>query len=134
GAEGLESVVSEMIAVQPLDAPREEPQPTPQIKKSDIGPLTLRAQGLKKSYRGRCVVNNVTIEVGRGEIVGLLGPNGAGKTTSFYMIVGLERPDAGRIQLGDDNITQLPMYLRARRGISYLPQEPSIFRKLTVEK
>jgi lipopolysaccharide export system ATP-binding protein len=133
GAEGLQSSISEIIAVQSLEAPRES-QPTPQIKRADIGPLALRAEGLKKSYRGRCVVNNVTIEVGRGEIVGLLGPNGAGKTTSFYMIVGLERPDAGRIQLGDNEITQLPMYLRARRGISYLPQEPSIFRKLTVEK
>lgn len=133
GAEGLESIVSEVIAVQPLETPR-EPQTATQIKKSIIGPMALRAEGLMKSYRGRCVVNNVTIEVGRGEIVGLLGPNGAGKTTSFYMIVGIERPDAGRIQLGGNDITQLPMYLRARRGISYLPQEPSIFRKLTVEK
>ncbi|MEW6732638.1 MAG: LPS export ABC transporter ATP-binding protein [Acidobacteriota bacterium] len=96
--------------------------------------MVLRAQGLKKSYRGRCVVNNVTIEVKRGEIVGLLGPNGAGKTTTFYMIVGLERPDAGQVNLGEGDITNLPIYLRARRGISYLPQEPSIFRKLTVEK
>lgn len=102
--------------------------------KPDEGPSVLRAEGLKKSYRGRCVVNNVAINVGRGEIVGLLGPNGAGKTTSFYMIVGLERPDGGRVQLGSSDITDLPMYLRARRGISYLPQEPSIFRKLTVEK
>ncbi|MBI4852462.1 MAG: LPS export ABC transporter ATP-binding protein [Acidobacteria bacterium] len=103
-------------------------------KTPDKGPELLRAEGLKKSYRGRCVVNEVEVEVRRGEIVGLLGPNGAGKTTSFYMIVGLEKPDAGRIRLGDGDITELPMYLRARRGISYLPQEPSIFRKLTVEK
>lgn len=103
-------------------------------KTPDKGPELLRAEGLKKSYAGRCVVNNVEVEVRRGEIVGLLGPNGAGKTTSFYMIVGLEKPDAGRISLGKGDITDLPMYLRARRGISYLPQEPSIFRKLTVEK
>lgn len=103
-------------------------------KTPDKGPEILRAEGLKKSYRGRCVVNNVGIEVRRGEIVGLLGPNGAGKTTSFYMIVGSEKADAGRIYLGEGEITDLPMYLRARRGISYLPQEPSIFRKLTVEK
>jgi lipopolysaccharide export system ATP-binding protein len=100
----------------------------------NVGPQTLAATGLKKTYRGRCVVNNVAIEVHRGEVVGLLGPNGAGKTTSFYMIVGLEQPDQGRIQLGPQDVTSLPMYLRARRGISYLPQEPSVFRKLTVEK
>lgn len=94
----------------------------------------LRAENLKKSYRGRCVVNNVSITVRSGEVVGLLGPNGAGKTTTFYMIVGLEAPDAGRILLGDGDITGLPMYKRARRGVSYLPQEPSIFRKLTVEE
>src|SRR5438477_99910 len=95
---------------------------------------TLAAEDICKSYRGRRVVNGVSLRVDQGEVVGLLGPNGAGKTTSFYMIVGLERPDAGRIQLGGSDITRLPMYLRARRGISYLPQEPSIFRKLTVEK
>lgn len=94
----------------------------------------LRTLGLRKCYRGRCVVNNVSVEVRPGEIVGLLGPNGAGKTTTFYMIVGLIPPDEGRIFLGDDDITDLPMYLRARRGIGYLPQEPSIFRKLTVEE
>lgn len=132
-AEGLKSVVSDMIAVQPLESPR-SPQSTPQDKQSVKGPTVLSAVGLKKSYKGRCVVNDVAIEVRRGEIVGLLGPNGAGKTTSFYMIVGLERPDAGRVKLGQRDITELPMYLRARGGISYLPQEPSIFRKLTVEK
>ncbi|MEP7271381.1 MAG: LPS export ABC transporter ATP-binding protein [Acidobacteriota bacterium] len=94
----------------------------------------LRAENLKKSYRGRCVVNNVSITVRPGEVVGLLGPNGAGKTTTFYMIVGLESPDAGRILLETQDITRLPMYKRARRGVSYLPQEPSIFRKLTVEE
>jgi len=94
----------------------------------------LRAEGLTKSFVGRRVVDDVTIEVHAGEVVGLLGPNGAGKTTSFHMIVGLTRPDAGRVYLGDLDVTALPMYERARRGIGYLPQEPSIFRKLTVEQ
>ncbi len=94
----------------------------------------LRAEGLTKSFVGRRVVDDVTIEVHAGEVVGLLGPNGAGKTTSFHMIVGLTRPDAGRVFLGDLDVTRLPMYERARRGIGYLPQEPSIFRKLTVEQ
>src|SRR5215203_3141767 len=89
---------------------------------------------LQKSYRARKVVNHVSVEVKQGEIVGLLGPNGAGKTTTFYMTVGLVRPDGGRVLLGDDDITDLPMYLRAKRGISYLPQEASVFRKLTVEE
>jgi lipopolysaccharide export system ATP-binding protein len=90
--------------------------------------------GLTKSYSGRAVVNNVDVRVGNGEVVGLLGPNGAGKTTTFYMLVGLLRPDSGTIKLGDTDITMLPLYQRARRGISYLPQEPSVFRKLTVEQ
>ena len=94
----------------------------------------LRAEGLTKSYVGRRVVDDVTIEVQGGEVVGLLGPNGAGKTTSFHMIVGLTRPDAGRVYLDDVEVTGLPMYERARRGIGYLPQEPSVFRKLTVEQ
>jgi len=93
---------------------------------------TLRAEGLFKTYRSRTVVKGVNLEVRQGEIVGLLGPNGAGKTTSFYMIVGLTHPDSGRVLLDDEEITALPMYLRARRGINYLPQEPSVFRKLTV--
>jgi lipopolysaccharide export system ATP-binding protein len=93
---------------------------------------TLRAEGLVKSYRSRTVVKGVNLEVRQGEIVGLLGPNGAGKTTSFYMIVGLARPDGGRVLLDDEEITTLPMYLRARKGINYLPQEASVFRKLTV--
>jgi len=88
-----------------------------------------------KTYRGRRVVNGVSLNVHRGEVVGLLGPNGAGKTTSFYMIVGLVPPDTGRILADKDEITDVPMYLRARNyGISYLPQEPSVFRKLTVEE
>ncbi len=94
----------------------------------------LIAENLRKVYRGRAVVNNVSIAVRPGEIVGLLGPNGAGKTTTFYMIVGLERPDAGRILLGERDITRLPMYKRSRAGMGYLPQEPSVFRKLTVEQ
>lgn len=87
-----------------------------------------------KVYNKRKVVNDVSIEVHQGEVVGLLGPNGAGKTTSFYMIVGMIKPDDGRVLLGGEEITSLPMYKRARRGIGYLPQEPSIFRKLTVEQ
>jgi len=93
----------------------------------------LEAVGLRKSYKKRMVVRDVDLRVAQGEVVGLLGPNGAGKTTTFYMIVGITRPDAGSVRLGDSDITDLPMYLRARNGISYLPQEPSVFRKLTVE-
>lgn len=94
----------------------------------------LRTTNLVKSYKQRKVVKNVSIEVKRGEIVGLLGPNGAGKTTTFYMVVGLTRPDSGRVLLDDEDVTHFPMHLRARKGISYLPQEPSVFRKLTVEE
>jgi len=96
--------------------------------------LKLQAVDLSKSYRGRKVVDNVELEIGQGEVVGLLGPNGAGKTTTFYIIVGLARPDSGRVLLNGDEITDLPMYLRARSGISYLPQEPSVFRQLTSEQ
>ncbi len=95
---------------------------------------TLETHEISKAYRGRRVVNGVTVHVRQGEVVGLLGPNGAGKTTSFYMIVGLISPDSGRISVDGQDITNLPMYQRARRGISYLPQEPSVFRKLTVEE
>ena len=94
---------------------------------------TLVADHISKSYKGRKVVNEVSVEVKSGEVVGLLGPNGAGKTTTFYMIVGLTRPDEGSVIFNGTDITELPMYLRARKGISYLPQEPSAFRKLTVE-
>jgi lipopolysaccharide export system ATP-binding protein len=93
----------------------------------------LQTAEITKSYRGRKVVDNVSIKVQPGEVVGLLGPNGAGKTTSFYVIVGLILPDSGQVLLGDQDITPLPMYQRARRGISYLPQEASVFRKLSVE-
>jgi lipopolysaccharide export system ATP-binding protein len=89
---------------------------------------------LSKSYKGRKVVDDITLEISQGEVVGLLGPNGAGKTTTFYIMVGLVAPDSGEVLLDGIEITQLPMYLRARNGISYLPQEPSIFRKLTVEE
>ncbi len=92
----------------------------------------LRSEGLKKSYRGKRAVKGVGISVRTGEIVGLLGPNGAGKTTTFYMMVGMIKSDEGRIFLDEDDISSLPMYVRARKGVSYLPQEPSIFRKLTV--
>jgi len=96
---------------------------------------TLETDEIGKAYGGRQVVRGVSMRIAQGEVVGLLGPNGAGKTTCFYMIVGLVRPDAGRIVADGDEITRLPMYLRARQyGISYLPQEPSIFRKLTVEE
>jgi lipopolysaccharide export system ATP-binding protein len=91
-------------------------------------------EGLSKRYRGRQVIRDISLEVSAGEVVGLLGPNGAGKTTTFYCVVGLVRPDSGRVLLGGHDVTRLPMYLRARSGISYLPQEPSIFRKLTVEQ
>lgn len=101
------------------------PQPATKVGK-------LSAQELVKAYRGRRVVDEVSLAVNRGEIVGLLGPNGAGKTTTFYMIVGLIRPDGGQVFLDGKEVSGLPMYLRAREGITYLPQEPSVFRKLTV--
>jgi len=95
--------------------------------------MKLRAENLIKSYKGRKVVNEITIELSRGEIVGLLGPNGAGKTTCFYMIVGLIKPNGGRIFLDNSEITKYPMYKRAQNGIGYLAQEASVFRKLSVE-
>ena len=95
--------------------------------------LTLRSKNLFKTYKGRTVVNDVSVEVKQGEIVGLLGPNGAGKTTSFYQIVGLVPPDEGKIFLGEQDITDLPMYKRAQLGVGYLPQEASVFRTLSVE-
>jgi lipopolysaccharide export system ATP-binding protein len=95
---------------------------------------TLRTDDLTKSYGGRTVVRGVSLNVSSGEVVGLLGPNGAGKTTTFYMTVGLTSPDKGRVFLDDEDVTDDPMYVRARKGIGYLPQEPSIFRGLTVEQ
>ena len=94
----------------------------------------LRAENITKRFGKRTVVKGVTIEVREGEVVGLLGPNGAGKTTTFYCIVGLVKPDSGRVIIGEEDITDDPTYIRARKGLSYLPQEPSIFRKLTVEE
>ncbi|PPK87322.1 lipopolysaccharide export system ATP-binding protein [Neolewinella xylanilytica] len=95
--------------------------------------MRLRSENLVKKYGSRTVVKGVSIHVDRGDIVGLLGPNGAGKTTTFYMTVGFIKPNEGRVYLDDDDITNLPMYKRAQRGIGYLPQEPSVFRKLSVE-
>ncbi|HXS36570.1 MAG TPA: LPS export ABC transporter ATP-binding protein [Flavipsychrobacter sp.] len=95
--------------------------------------MKIHTQGLVKRYKSRTVVNHVSFEVQQGEIVGLLGPNGAGKTTSFYMVVGLVKPEEGDVFLDDENITKLPMYKRAKMGIGYLPQEASVFRKLSVE-
>ena len=93
----------------------------------------LETINIRKSYKKRSVVTDVNVSVSQGEVVGLLGPNGAGKTTTFYIIVGLTQPDSGAVRLAGNDITDLPMYLRARNGISYLPQEASVFRKLTVE-
>lgn len=114
------------VEATPLDVARKVAVPTD-------GPQSINARGLKKSYGGRAVVNGVDIEVRRGEVVGLLGPNGAGKTTSFYMIMGLVRPDAGQVKLGSRDVTNWPMHRRARAGIGYLAQDPSVFRQLSVE-
>lgn len=95
--------------------------------------MQIRAEKLAKSYRGRRVVQDVSLTVDQGQVVGLLGPNGAGKTTTFYMVTGLVRPDGGKVFLDNEDITRLPMYERARKGIGYLPQESSVFRRLTVE-
>ncbi len=95
--------------------------------------MKLRAEDIQKSYKGRKVVKQVSFEVNQGEVVGLLGPNGAGKTTSFYMVVGLVNPEKGKVFLGDENITKLAMYKRAKKGLGYLPQEASVFRNLSVE-
>ena len=107
--------------------------PLDQQKGNDQNKRKLRTDSILKIFGKRAVVEDVNIEVGAGTIVGLLGPNGAGKTTTFRMVVGLHRPDSGRIYLDEEDITRLPMYRRARRGIGYLPQEPSIFRKMSVQ-
>jgi lipopolysaccharide export system ATP-binding protein len=108
--------------------------PQREYQVAPVSATALVASNLEKSFGRRRVVDGVSIHVEQGEVVGLLGANGAGKTTSFYMIVGLERPDRGTIHLGDREITRLPMYLRARLGLGYLPQEPSVFRKMTAEQ
>jgi lipopolysaccharide export system ATP-binding protein len=100
---------------------------------SETTTTTLSAQGVSKSYNSRKVVDNVNIHINRGEIVGLFGPNGAGKTTTFYMIIGFLKPNEGKIMLNDEDMTDLPMFMRARKGITYLPQEPSVFKKMSVE-
>jgi lipopolysaccharide export system ATP-binding protein len=100
---------------------------------SETTTTILSAQGVSKSYNSRKVVDNVNIHINRGEIVGLFGPNGAGKTTTFYMIIGFLKPNEGKIMLNDEDMTDLPMFMRARKGITYLPQEPSVFKKMSVE-
>src|SRR3954462_1469796 len=114
-----------MIGCWLTETSKSLPKPPPE-KSSPV--RTLQTSQITKTYRGRKVVDNVSVWVKQGEVVGLLGPNGAGKTTSFYMIVGLITPDSGRVMLDDEDITPLAMYQRARRGISYLPQEASVFR------
>ncbi len=106
----------------------------PTAQKTILDLNKLKAENITKTYGGIEAVKDVSVEIAEGEVVGLLGPNGAGKTTTFYCIVGLIKPDSGRILLGENDITNDPTYIRARKGISYLPQEPSIFRKLTVEE
>ena len=114
-------------------ATHQHPEPEPGVVNGEA-PLLIQTRGLVKEYGGRRVVNGVDIHVRAGEVVGLLGKNGAGKTTTFYMIVGLVTPNEGHVYMGDEDVTHMPMYRRARRGIGYLPQEESIFRKLTVEE
>ena len=108
--------------------PRYQPTRSEQLKPMAV----LETINIRKSYKNRRVVSDVNVSVSQGEVVGLLGPNGAGKTTTFYILVGLTRPDSGAVRLAENDITDLPMYLRARNGISYLPQEASVFRKLSV--
>jgi lipopolysaccharide export system ATP-binding protein len=115
-------------------SPAGEPLASPEAMAAAAGHSLLLTDNLAKAYRGRRVVDGVSLHVGAGEIVGLLGPNGAGKTTTFNMVVGVVRPDEGRVTFQDRQITRLPMHLRARLGIGYLTQEPSVFRKLTVEE
>jgi lipopolysaccharide export system ATP-binding protein len=112
-------------------ASRREVETRPIVSRKSPSATALTASNLQKTYGKRRVVDDVTLHVEQGEVVGLLGANGAGKTTTFYMIIGLERPDRGTIRLADRDITKLPMYLRARLGLGYLPQEPSVFRKMT---
>ena len=119
--------------VEDLPVPALKPKSTPHATPPIDDPV-LDVHGLRKVYNERPVVENVSLQVGRGEIVGLLGPNGAGKTTTFYMIAGLVSPDAGSVRIGNSSVTRFPMHKRARLGLGYLPQEESIFRTLTVEQ
>jgi lipopolysaccharide export system ATP-binding protein len=123
-----------LARLQEILAPATQSAPPVSAESAPVEGSRLYAEGLTKIYRKRKVVNEVDISVEQGEIVGLLGPNGAGKTTTFYMIVGLIPPNEGRVYLDGDELTDVPMYLRARRGVGYLAQEPSVFRKLTVEE
>jgi lipopolysaccharide export system ATP-binding protein len=129
GAEDRQAVYDALLAAARRAAQRSKP-PTPQRTSTSV----LEGAHLAKSFKGRRVVNDVSVRVEQGEIVGLLGPNGAGKTTTFYLITGLIRPDAGQVRLDGHDLTRAPMYERARAGIGYLAQEPSIFRKMTVEE
>jgi lipopolysaccharide export system ATP-binding protein len=124
----------EEMTVLEKKAAGEKKTATPKLSNAPLGPHLIQTRGLVKEYGGRRVVNGVDIHVRAGEVVGLLGKNGAGKTTTFYMIVGLVQPNEGTVFMGDEDVTHMPMYRRARRGIGYLPQEESIFRKLTVEE
>lgn len=128
--EALDVTVRNLLSSDAQPGGTAEPQARPSLE----GASTLRSEQLVKIYRKRKVVNEVSIQVSQGEIVGLLGPNGAGKTTTFYMVVGLIRPDRGRVFLDERELTETPMYARARIGVGYLAQEPSVFRKLTVEE
>lgn len=112
----------------------EETNKSKKKNEKDIRPSMLRAENLTKAYKGKKVVDEVSFQVRSGQVVGLLGPNGAGKTTSFYMVVGLIRADDGQVLLDDQDLTQWPMHVRARGGIAYLPQEASVFRRMTVEE
>jgi lipopolysaccharide export system ATP-binding protein len=123
--------LSQTIAAPPTEPAERPGKDSPVQKSEDPSPRALAAFNLQKSYGRRRVVDNVTLHVEPGEVVGLLGANGAGKTTTFYMLIGLETPEAGRVHLADQDVTHLPMYLRARLGLGYLPQEPSVFRKMT---
>jgi lipopolysaccharide export system ATP-binding protein len=130
GTQTEESLIVERSEESPV-APGEESAARPRRSEKAPSETALVASHLQKTYGKRRVVDDVTLHVEQGEVVGLLGANGAGKTTTFYMVIGLERPDRGTIRLGERDITKLPMYLRARLGLGYLPQEPSVFRKMT---
>lgn len=126
----MEEALSQTVTSPPIAETEKKSEPV-NVQASRPSMRALSASGLQKSYARRCVVNDVTLHVEPGEVVGLLGANGAGKTTTFYIIIGLETAEAGRVYLAGQDVTRLPMYLRARLGLGYLPQEPSVFRKMT---